>query len=312
MSLVSSILRKHKKPSFFARHREAIGLLTDAELESIIGAQPDMMTVLLELDLPESFMKRVVFAGLKQTPRNIHRFTCYDHSEWLIEALCQHHAAVKTAKFLLEWVPKHKLTQPIFDFVVRQDEPISLHQLPKHLITRNNCLKILDMNPDQWRYVPENLIDEELALAMYRSDHFALKRIPHEHVTARVIAKGTTTLSHFEQLNAENRKVIVNLWLNEPGSVGLEYRVERPIDYSELIDRYREAERNKSFFGRKQQEAIFLEEVLQQAYLNDLWCSAKTHEQKDVLIKMHGKRLLEARDFPAELRRKWLEEDLSL
>lgn len=312
MSLVSSILKKHKKPSFFARHRDAIAMLTDQELDTVISTQPEMMGLLQDLQISDEFNQRVVFSGMRQSPRNIHRFKLYDQSSLLIDALCACYKPYKSAEFLMNLVPKHKLTQAIFDFVSRQGVYIRLSNLPRSLITRNNCLILLDIDPDQWRHVPRSLIDEELAAAMFRADSLALKQIPSHLITHEVIEKGAATLSHFVALNAEQQQWIAKQWLVNPERLALNVYMDRPLDLTAVIDRYRDAERKRGLFDRKNDEAIFFDEVLRVVYLDDLWFAAKDKIQQNLIIKIHGKKLLEVDGFPAELKREWLESDLNI
>lgn len=312
MSLVSSILKKHKKPSFFERHRESFASLTDQELDTIFRAQPDMMVLFQELSISDEFSKRVVFSGIRQSVKNIHRFRLYAQSQWLIEALCCNIKRHKAADLLLSMVPRDKLTQAIFDFIIHQDTAVRISQLPRTLITSRNCMKVLVMDPDQWRHIPKQLIDEELALAMYRADPAALSRIPTEMVTETVLAKGTVTLNHFEKLDEEKRAWLAKRWLNDQSSVGLNYHMDSPVSLSDILDRYREAETKRIFSYYRTSETIFLEAVLKSAYIDDLWHSAKNKKHQEQIIKMHGKKLLEVEGFPVELKRKWLEEDLNL
>jgi hypothetical protein len=312
MSLVSSILKKHKKQSFFERHREAFASLSDQELDTIFRAQPDLMVLFQELSISEEFSKRVVFSGIRQSAKNIHRFKLYDQSQWLIEALCSNIKRHKAAELLLSIVPRDKLTQAIFDFIIHQHIAVRISQLPRTLITSRNCMKVLVMDPGQWRQIPRHLIDEELALAMYRADSVALSRIPTEMVTEAMLAKGTVTLSHFEKLDEEKRAWFAKCWIDDPSSVGLTYYADRPLDFSVLLDRYQEVEAKRIFAYYKTPETIFLEDVLKVAYVDDLWYSAKNKTHQEQIIKIHGKKLLSVEGFPVELKRKWLEDDLNI
>lgn len=212
-------------------------------------------------------------------------------------------------------VNKSLLTQEMFDAMLSNSKYPTMEGYPEHLMTEHNITRVVRNFAPAYAYIPDKYINEEVARAIFLCNPGIFLSLPEEFKTLEFAIKYAETPAQLSRLKNGYAEHIVEMWLEDPESVPLQFEESVPTDPVHAIKALKEADETysgKNWFYQTGAK-ILLKTVLASFPPEVAWNAAKSNDDKELVEKAFGReKLIKEVDLDATTKKQWISDSLEM
>ncbi len=315
MSIVQSLLRKHKKAIFFQKNREQIEKLSSMEITFLVQQHAELMTHFQLMNISRDFSEKVITIGLSITHKNIKHIRTRDSGKLLVDTLCKKLLADDCARLLKNSLPLEYHDQHTFDYIVDNGFYFSLRNCPEKLITKENSIRVARIGDRSHNHIPKNMIDAEIALILFKGNPAVFKSLDRVLQTQQLSMEGAVSPTHISVLPPSHVNMIADAWMRGDENVGINAFRSAPKTAQECLvhceemlislSRYRNTEERDAM-------RTLYHHALRSFSPQESWDATTNEYQRELVIEVMGVDILTVKGLPYYVKRRCLSNDLEL